>query len=218
MFNLRLKQLREDAGYSQYSFSAAFGTKQSTVGGWESGAREPRIAILIRLAKFFNVSLDYLLDCKGMSPMLNLKQLRLDRHLTQTALANALDVAQTTISAWERGEKSPDPDTLVRLANFYDVSVDYLLGRENKKEAPLPVPMLGKDAQKLLDMYGEMSKESKDQVMLYVTSLYYVDRANRSAQYSGALAAYEGGTQQHTISKEAAEKVRRRLEDMEKNT
>lgn len=224
MFNLRLKQLREDAGYSQYSFAAAFGTKQSTVGGWESGAREPKIETLIKLAKFFNVSLDYLLGSvltqkeKGIYSMLNLKQLRLDRKLTQAALANALDVAQTTISSWERGEKSPDPDTLVRLANFYNVSVDYLLGRENKKEAPLPVPMLGKDAQKLLDMYGELDKENKDQVMRYVTSLYYVDRANKSAQYSGALAAYEGGTQQHTVSKETAEKVLRRLDDMEKNT
>ena len=112
----------------------------------------------------------------------------------------------------------PKADNLAKIADVLDCSVDYLLGRENKKEAPLPVPMLGKDAQRLLDMYGEMSKESKDQVMRYVTSLYYVDRANRSAQYSGALAAYEGGTQQHTISKEAAEKVRRRLEDMEKNT
>ena len=150
--------------------------------------------------------------------MLNLKQLRLERQLTQAGLAQALDVAQTTVSSWERGEKSPDPDTLIRLANFYNVSVDYLLGRENKKEAPSPVPMLGKDAQKLLDMYGELSAENKDQVMRYVTSLYYVDRANKSAQYSGALAAYEGGTEQHTVSKETAEKVLRRLDDMEKNT
>lgn len=150
--------------------------------------------------------------------MLNLKQLRLERQLTQAGLAQALDVAQTTVSSWERGEKSPDPDTLIRLANFYNVSVDYLLGRENKKETPSPASMLGKDAQKLLDMYGELSAENKDQVMRYVTSIYYVDRADKSAQYSGALAAYEGGTEQHTVSKETAEKVLRRLDEMEKNT
>ena len=160
MFNLRLKQLREDAGYSQYSFAAAFGTKQSTVGGWESGAREPKIETLIKLANFFNVSTDYLLGKDNNVPTISIP----------------------------------------------------------KKEAPLPVPMLGKDAQKLLDMYDEMGKESKEQLMLYATSLYYVDRANKSAQYSGALAAYEGGTQQHTVSKEAAEKVLRRLDDMEKDT
>ena len=145
---------------------------------------------------------------------------------SQDKLAALLNVHQTAVSQWELGKNFPDVNTLIKLSELYQTSVDYLLGKDNnvptisisKKEAPLPVPMLGKDAQKLLDMYSEMSKESKDQVMLYVTSLYYVDRANRSAQYSGALAAYEGGTQQHTVSKEAAEKVLRRLDDMEKNT
>lgn len=150
--------------------------------------------------------------------MENLKKLRKIHEATQQTVADYLGITRSAYSNIENDNRDPDTKTLLKLADYYNVSVDYLLGRENKKEAPLPVPMLGKDAQKLLDMYGEMSKESKDQVMLYVTSLYYVDRANRSAQYSGALAAYEGGTQQHTISKEAAEKVRRRLEDMEKNT
>ena len=144
---------------------------------------------------------------------------------SQDKLASLLNVHQTAVSQWELGKNFPDVNTLIKLSELYHTSVDYLLGKDSepssvapKKEAPLPVPMLGKDAQKLLDMYGEMSKESKDQLMLYAISLYYVDRANKSTQYSGALAAYEGGTQQHTVSKEAAEKVLRRLDDMEKNT
>lgn len=145
---------------------------------------------------------------------------------SQDKLAALLNVHQTAVSQWELGKNFPDVNTLIKLSELYQTSVDYLLGKDNnvptisipQKEAPLPVPMLGKDAQKLLDMYGELDKENKDQVMRYVTSLYYVDRANKSAQYSGALAAYEGGTQQHTVSKETAEKVLRRLDDMEKNT
>ena len=43
MFRVRLKELREKFGYSQASFAEAFGTKQSTVGNWESGAREPNL-------------------------------------------------------------------------------------------------------------------------------------------------------------------------------
>lgn len=145
---------------------------------------------------------------------------------SQDKLAALLNVHQTAVSQWELGKNFPDVNTLIKLSELYQTSVDYLLGKDSnvptisipKKEAPLPVPMLEKDAQKLLDMYDEMSKESKDQVMRYVTSLYYVDRANKSAQYSGALAAYEGGTQQHTVSKETAEKVLRRLDNMEKDT
>lgn len=153
------------------------------------------------------------------------RELRKKSEYSQDKLASLLNVHQTAVSQWELGKSFPDVNTLIKLSDLYHVSVDYLLGKDNmqlvaahKKEAPSPVPMLGKDAQKLLDMYGELSTENKDQVMRYVTSLYYVDRANKSAQYSGALAAYEGGTEQHTVSKETAEKVLRRLDEMEKNT
>ena len=64
VFQMRLKELRETAGYSQYTFAKAFGVAQSTVGSWESGAKEPRnYAATRRLADFFNVTTDYLLGC-----------------------------------------------------------------------------------------------------------------------------------------------------------
>ena len=68
MFQIRLKELRENAGYSQASFAKAFGTKQSTVGNWESGVREPKFDTMQRLADFFNVSVDYLLGRDEPSP------------------------------------------------------------------------------------------------------------------------------------------------------
>ena len=61
MFQIRLKELREQAGYSQYSFAEKFGVSQSTVGNWESGTREPKFDTMQRLADFFGVSVDYLL-------------------------------------------------------------------------------------------------------------------------------------------------------------
>ena len=62
MFSLRLRELRESAGYSsQQSFADAFGVAQSTVGNWEAGKREPNYATTLRLANFFGVSIDYLL-------------------------------------------------------------------------------------------------------------------------------------------------------------
>ena len=62
MFRLRLRELRERAGFSsQQSFADAFGVAQSTVGGWESGKREPNYETTKRLATFFHVTIDYLL-------------------------------------------------------------------------------------------------------------------------------------------------------------
>lgn len=61
MFFGRLKALREKAGLSQSAFARAFGVAQSTVAGWESGAREPNHDATRRLAEFFGVTVDYLL-------------------------------------------------------------------------------------------------------------------------------------------------------------
>lgn len=62
MFQTRLRELRESAGYkSQQSFADAFGVAQSTVGNWEAGKREPNYETTMRLARFFGVSIDSLL-------------------------------------------------------------------------------------------------------------------------------------------------------------
>lgn len=69
MFQLRLKQLRENAEYkSQQAFADKFGVKQSTVGNWEAGKRIPDTSTMIKLANFFDVSVDYLL-CLSDSPL-----------------------------------------------------------------------------------------------------------------------------------------------------
>lgn len=59
-----------------------------------------------------------------------LKVLRKKNNLTQADLATKFGTSQQMVSFWEQGKCSPDHEILVRLANFFDVSVDYLLGRE----------------------------------------------------------------------------------------
>lgn len=61
MFSIRLKELREEQGFSQYSLANELGIAQSTIGNWEAGKREPNLEMIIRLADFFKVSTDYLL-------------------------------------------------------------------------------------------------------------------------------------------------------------
>ena len=50
--------------------------------------------------------------------------------MTQQKLASLLGASRSSISMWESGENQPDNDTLLKLANIFNVSVDYLLGRE----------------------------------------------------------------------------------------
>lgn len=60
-----------------------------------------------------------------------LKQLRKEHKLTQTDLGNKINVTKVSISGYENGNRSPDTETLTRLADYFDVSTDYLLGRSD---------------------------------------------------------------------------------------
>ena len=59
-----------------------------------------------------------------------LKQLRKQHGITQSELASQLGITQQAVGKWETGTSSPDPSTLVYLANLFGVTVDSLLGRE----------------------------------------------------------------------------------------
>ena len=58
-----------------------------------------------------------------------LKQLRAQKGIYQKELAAYLKVSIGTVSNYEQGTHEPDLDTLIKFAEYYDVSVDYLLGR-----------------------------------------------------------------------------------------
>ncbi len=68
--------------------------------------------------------------------MLNkrIRELRKARNISQVELAKALDVTKQSVSNWENNNIQPSIDMLVRIAGFFSVSTDYLLGLENKKQ------------------------------------------------------------------------------------
>ncbi len=58
-----------------------------------------------------------------------LKELRKNKHISQLKLAMELGISQNSISRFETGERKPDYDTLIQIADYFDVSLDYLVGR-----------------------------------------------------------------------------------------
>ena len=60
----------------------------------------------------------------------NIKEFRLAKALSQKALGDAVGVSQKAIDFWERGVNEPKATYIVRLADFFDVSCDVLLGRK----------------------------------------------------------------------------------------
>ncbi len=58
--------------------------------------------------------------------------LRENRNLLQKDIAKIFEVEQATVSNWEKGKRVPDSDMLIKIANFFDVSIDFLLGNDKK--------------------------------------------------------------------------------------
>ena len=63
-----------------------------------------------------------------------IRHLREDRDMNQTQVAKLLGMSQTGYSKYETGENDVPTSVLIRLARFYDVSIDYLLGESDKPD------------------------------------------------------------------------------------
>lgn len=66
-----------------------------------------------------------------------LKTLRLKENMTQAQLAQKLGLTKSVISAYKTGLRLPSYDILIHIAKIFNVSTDYLLGLENKREIDL---------------------------------------------------------------------------------
>lgn len=60
---------------------------------------------------------------------MRIKELRKERHITQIKMAMDLNMSQNTVSRYENGEREPGIAELVAIADYFRVSVDYLIGR-----------------------------------------------------------------------------------------
>lgn len=66
-----------------------------------------------------------------------LRQLRKQQKLSQEALAKQLFVSQQSVGKWENDKATPNPEMLVKIADIFDVSTDFLIGRINQEEPTL---------------------------------------------------------------------------------
>ena len=79
--------------------------------------------------------------------MMILKRLREEKNMTQAELGKALEISPSAIGMYEQGRRTPDIPTLKKIASYFNVSLDYLLGNSTSKELPdsnLP-PLTPKD-------------------------------------------------------------------------
>lgn len=90
--------------------------------------------------------------------MNRIREMRKANQMSQGDLAKKLGVAQNTLSTWEIGRHEPDNDALIKIADLFGVSIDYLLGRDEKSSAPQSSTELGKNTITIIGRNGKMEK------------------------------------------------------------
>jgi len=107
----------------------------------------------------------------------NLKLLREEAGMSQKALAEKIGVSQQSINKYENHSIEPDIDTMIRIADCFDTSVDYLIGHTSirQKIEPVCTIALNKEEQSLIETFRTLSAPQKKTVRLVATS-YHTER------------------------------------------
>ncbi len=139
---IKLKDLREDNDLFQKDIAKVLNVTERQYRRFENHEQELSYNKLITLSKFYNVSIDYILNItyqrkpyKRIESDINIKNLRKDKKLTQVYLSKFLNISQQQYSRVELNKNELSYDQLIKLAEFYNVSIDYILGLTNEKKA-----------------------------------------------------------------------------------
>lgn len=93
-----------------------------------------------------------------------IRKLRLEKSVTQNELSNYLGLTPKMVSFYELGERFPPYDIILKLADYFNVSTDYLLGRSTIK-----------NAEELLTNYNSLSEHSKKDLEEFIQILKLKD-------------------------------------------
>lgn len=102
-----------------------------------------------------------------------LADLRKKRGLSQYELAERLGFTRGQIANYEQGKREPDHDTLMKIADFFDVSIDYLLGRTNIPD-PVPTIAFHRTDDPMADL-PEEARKSVEEFLEYIRKKYNLE-------------------------------------------
>ena len=137
----RLKELMAEAEINAKQLAAQTRMDASVIARLRRAERMPSAATLVILADFFHCSADYLIGRKDMPeertylqrPPFSEQLSFLLAHfgVTKYKLEKDTGLTEETVNRWHRGRYEPSVESLVRLADYFGCSVDFILGRES---------------------------------------------------------------------------------------
>lgn len=116
---------------------------------------------------------------------LRIRELRISRKLSQQELANTLKISKSSINMYERGEREPGLDLLEAIADFFNVDMDYLMGKSDNPQKYLSSiansVTLTDDEKTLLDTYRSFNEEGKEKLLDTASDMSQLDRYKKCA-------------------------------------
>ncbi len=134
-----LKEYMQDRELTETALAEAIGLQHSTISNLLNDKHDPRFESLEKLLYYFHCSADYLLGREeipteeSLHPLLpfheRLRFLLSAHKISQERLKRELPVSGSVLYKWVSGKSQPSVETLKQLADFFDCTIDYLIGR-----------------------------------------------------------------------------------------
>ena len=105
--------------------------------------------------------------------MVRLKEMRKEMGITQQQLADAIDVTRTAVVKYETGKNKPTAEVLGKLSDYFQVSVDYLLGRdmeEMKNDPAANADEVENVEAEFMKLFKRLSPEEQERELAYLRS------------------------------------------------
>lgn len=103
---------------------------------------------------------------------INLKTLMEESQITQNELAKSIGFTQRAISKWVNLQSEPTETAIIKIANYFNVSVDYLLGRTDELGAPVTLHQdLTKEERSFLELFRQLSRGERAQLLAFSAGL-----------------------------------------------
>lgn len=137
-----LNELMDEDGYNQSTLAEAMKTPRAKISLYKSGKSVPNFKYFIAFIEFFHCSADFLIGLSDdpkrdikykpiKSFNARLRELFKLKGKTHKSLVDSKHISWNTLHGWFTGKSFPSIENLKKLAEFFDCTVDYILGREN---------------------------------------------------------------------------------------
>lgn len=173
-------ELRKKKGYSQRKLAMISGVSNSTISRIESATSDADPETLKKLAPYLEIPYETLMQAAGYIDIDSLstntisniettttfsdrlKKLRTEKGILQKELAEYLNVSRVTITQYENGSRSPDDETKKKIAKYFNVSLDYLMGASDIRNPYNENKEISEVDKFLLKLKEEMQKQGLD--------------------------------------------------------